>query len=52
MQIPLKGGVCVNLRSWNARRFPGQILLLKKNMVWKTVGGLRKVVHMSVKSTS
>lgn len=51
MQILLKDGTYVNLRSWNARRFHGQMLSLKRNIVWRIVAGPPSILHMSVKST-
>lgn len=50
MQTLSKVGSYVNLRSWNARRFPGQILVLKRIMVLKAVVGHQEIMHMSVKS--
>lgn len=51
MQILLKDGTCVYLRSWNARRFHGQMLSVKRNIVSKIVAGPPNILHMSAKST-
>lgn len=51
LQILLKDGTFVNLRSWNAERFPGQVVSLKRNIALKILTGPQNILHMSVRST-